>query len=455
MAIEFGFKFLGLSEDGRRDQEEVLRLILPEIRRCRALHIVSEDNAGMDDFRDAVEEMETPVLESFTLSLDRCYERKGWGNFDDNIEISEWDASAFWEAPLTSLRMDGTGLRYLGPPLDCIRDLRLEGLYSSDLTKFLEPCFQQILALPNLEVLSIVNINFQYPRPDVESVPTLVEAKSLKHFRYRRHVRHDEIGCWFLTVVVAPLLETLTLDDFEVYGIPFRLSPTDRFPSLHTLTLHNPLSVTVLNPTLDETYPFRGFMSCTQHIKHLLVSVAHPGRHVLQRQSDPCRLIDSIFLAEIVRHAESSPFWGKLETISLDVTTRDIADNLQKLVAVFPHSTRDLKIPERHLATDAARSLNTPKTMKISKLGDFEAIVPAHPWSHWPTMERDPFGRRPLAERIVSPSESRNATRTTFLMLAFSSSRRSANMGAAMHASSRESETMPEGRRTSLSSKGR
>lgn len=400
--IEFGFKFLGFSEEGRRDEEEALRLILPEIHRCRALHIISNDDTGIAAFHDAVENIQAPMLESFTLSLDRCHEREDWESYD-SVDITSWDTATFGRAPLTSLRMDGTGLSYMGPRLENIKDLRLEGPgnETSDPAIFWPSCIEQILTLPNLEVLSIANIECRDPYPKVADRPWVITAGSLKHFRYARHGGFDELTHYFLTSVSAPLLETLTLDDFLVFMCPVRYSPQDRFPSLHTLSLHNPSSLSFpIGERNDETISFQGFLSTTQHIKHLVISYAHSNytKHVA---GQPMYDGGPLFLSEIARYAESSPFWSNLETIALDVTSRDIATNLQRLVTAFPQA-RNILLPERHHATDAARNLVLPNTMKITVLGEKEPIIPAHPWSHWSNMEQDPFGRRPLVERMVS-----------------------------------------------------
>ncbi|KAF6758188.1 hypothetical protein DFP72DRAFT_888298 [Ephemerocybe angulata] len=386
LPLELFFHFTTTGEDGSTDDLEdgknaleMFNLVAANQHRCRQLHIFTENEEILYYFQDYFQDVSAPMLEAFTLCADKSIEYvEDWDQFED--WIWDWDPNAFLSGSraLKYVRLDRLGLNFVGPNLNSVVELRLEANPDPDHLPSLTidyPVFNGLLALPNIETLSIWGLMFKVGM-EFGAEPRFIQAKSLKHFRLSAR---GWIGHYFLSNVSAPSLETITLEThlFTARG----LARTGHFfPSLHTLALIDPYHL----PTADSR--FLEIMEVTRKIKRLVLSDAdYPRTHSMN--------IKSLFLTMMAKLGEApGNIWPELEEATLSTTIEDLENNCPQIIQAHPNLKRLLVTPGCLDETTTTR-WSVPETVRVEGIDKADPLIPVY-WRPGPTSlesAQDPF----------------------------------------------------------------
>ncbi|KIM49699.1 hypothetical protein M413DRAFT_21864 [Hebeloma cylindrosporum] len=212
----------------------ILEETIAVVSRWRVVSIFSDSSEIASQLKSKA--LHAPNLEHLTLQLDLKYTPNRIFRHLEPQFITEG-------APkLTSAWLDVSVPVVCLPPISTLTTLRIEFLEDS---KAISPilssaALQSILTLPNLENLSLAEVEIIYEYGFDPSVmrnhPILMN--SLRHLR----IDYSEDLCRLLPIIRAPLLETLVLLNMSIgfapSVIPFRTDmPVYSFPSLTSLSL--------------------------------------------------------------------------------------------------------------------------------------------------------------------------------------------------------------------------
>ena len=372
--LDIYLSFTG-SGEGWSDQLEMLDTIVPHFSRCRTLQVLSDNDTHIDDFLHKLEGAQLPLLECLSICPDRRHDPP-----DEHV-VSDWNANVLLNGAAPSLkylRLDSTSLRDFRPPLSSITHLRLEERRRGGMAKFSSNVLDDVLTLPCLETLSIWGDLFFQTGTEYTGA-SLLEAKRLKHARLEG--RKGIVTQYFLSHVVAPVLETLTLALVRL-DIPLILRDIDPFPSLHTLSLLR--GAYGFGP--DTLSSFLPFMNITRHIKRFIL--ASPLVQFLAAAMAPPPASDLRIRAKQI--------WTKVEEVIVNVDSRALELSYKPLIVAFPNM-KTLKVNEEcqlNMEEDPEWiELQARMKFKIIQFSEGEVLIPCYwpPGPDWMDTEEDPY----------------------------------------------------------------
>ncbi|RXW16123.1 hypothetical protein EST38_g9734 [Candolleomyces aberdarensis] len=283
--LDLWFCFTDIGE-GWPEQLDMLNLIPPHLDHCRRLYILSDRDCPLDDLCCDLTEVSAPMLEVFAMCPD-----KNLPLIPMDTEPSRWNPNLFsLGAPvLKYVRLDGTSVLNIHPPLDSIAHLRLEERQecSLDSIEFNASTLDYIFSLPKLQTLSIFGSFFEIDVEGYQQQTATIEARSLKHFRCGNSLL-GPVHLYFLAHVSAPVLETITFHKLHFSHEGFDIQEarhTYIYPSLKSLTLLD-LDGPHLNFHEHDPMIIRQVMTLTRNIKTLTfshITLAHQPSQLLLR----------------------------------------------------------------------------------------------------------------------------------------------------------------------------
>lgn len=372
--LDIYLSFTG-SWEGWSDQLETLDMIAPHFSRCRILQVLSDNDTHIDDFLHKLECAQLPLLEYLTICPDRCHKPP-----DEHI-VSDWNANVLLNGAAPSLkylRLDSTSLCDFRPPLSSITHLRLEERRRVGMAKFSPNVLDDMFTLPCLETLSIWGDLF-FKMGTEYTGASLVEAKRLKHARLGG--RKGIVTQYFLSHVIAPALETLTLALVRL-DIPLILRDIDLFPSLHTLSLLRGAYGSGPD-TLANSLPF---MNITRHIKRFIL--VSPLVMFLAAAMAPPPGSDL--------RVRAKQIWTKVEEVIINVDSHALELSYKPLIVACPNM-KTLRVNEEcrlNIAGDPAwAELQARMKFDLVEFSEGEVLIPCYwpPGPDWMDTEEDPY----------------------------------------------------------------
>jgi hypothetical protein len=259
--LHFAFAESVLSEGSLALFNSMLESTITHVAHWRRFSLFSDGDVPILSFCNRLQHLEALNLEYFTMCPNTDNSLEGLEE-PETLVFDELSPSVFLGgAPkLFYVRLDPTCPSKCLPPFSNVTVLRLEddsfdlgiwnfGSYST---------FLEILALPSLSSLSIVGEMFSKPDSPHSSKITM---NNLKHLRYGAD---DNLIVHFLPFLLAPLLETLILNNIE---LPLPPSPFPEFmqpfSKLHSLEL--------LHCIDTDTGFFTSFAALTPNIINLTI----------------------------------------------------------------------------------------------------------------------------------------------------------------------------------------
>ncbi|KAJ3550752.1 hypothetical protein NMY22_g255 [Coprinellus aureogranulatus] len=376
LPMEYWFKFSGFKDDDAGEWD-MFDAIVPHFYRCKTLHMLTDTVAPNNDLVEKLKHASLPMLEYLTVCPGRMQE-----SLNEQVMFS-WDANTLLEGaarPLKYLRLDSTSTFDFRPPLSLLVHLRMEAIPGTDaVSKLSLSVLLEIFAFPLLESLSIWGDFFFISETEYAN-GVIVNANRLKHCRLE--ARKGYTMHYFLSHVVAPALETLTLAIIRL-DIPLILHDNiDQFPSLHTLSLLR--GARGFRP--DTLADFMSLMTVTRHIKRFVL--ASPLMQFLPGSMAPP--------PESGLAARATQIWTEVQEVSINVDTRALELSYKPLIVAFPKLKR-LGVNEsckENMAGDAGwAELQERMKFEITAFPEDELLIPFH-WSggpDWIDTDQDPY----------------------------------------------------------------
>ncbi|KAF6758207.1 hypothetical protein DFP72DRAFT_1167602 [Ephemerocybe angulata] len=366
---------------GRSNTSDIWRLLKQHSDRWRVFHVVSDENTLFGNFHEELENVSAPNLEILGLCPDASPHDQ-WGPLV--LNVATWTPNVLLQSQaLKYVRLDTGSFYDLRPPLTSVVELRIENRYYDGFrtavltTEFIDSLFR----LPNLEVLSVFNMDLVIPDEALPVTRPRIEAKRLQHFRCTWDLTNN-LGSYFLLHADAPCLESYTITDLylgiENQHFPFSRSETDEdpFPSLQTVAF---LGASVDAGSVDHLLEM---MTTMKNVKHFVLSTA--------ANSQPNERQFPLYLAA---HGVEAGAWPGLEKLTFNADHPTLHDALEPLVKGFPKLNK-LSVPQKTF--DSVRPEvreRLPRAIELGALEDTDPLIPLYwyPCGEWLDSEFDPF----------------------------------------------------------------
>lgn len=269
--LELWFKFTGSGECWVAKHIKMLGCVSSQIHRWRVFQVLSDSDTPIDEFQKDLKNASAPLLEHLAICPDQ--ELKAVQG-----TLVQWVPNLLLSGSpsLVYLRLDETSFDNFRPSYTSVVQLRFEKRATFNPKSVERSMFDEVLALPHLEGLSVWGFFIRISREAHGSRGPLIKSRRLKNCRLDSG-SGELLLPYFLSHVSAPALETLTMGSFWL-NEPLIKRDVDRFPSLHTLAIVTAEPQDIVN-LVD-------YMTITRSIRRFVLS-AHPtipflGEHFAQ-----------------------------------------------------------------------------------------------------------------------------------------------------------------------------